>query len=344
MSRFLPRARAGAVALAAVGLVACGTSGDPQSGGPSSAPASAPTEEQGRLSGELWTNPDGHGPVAVREAEAQGRDDEAAALAPLGEQPTATWFTNPGDPYVEVERLSLAAAEAGEMPVLVAYYVPNRDCGSYSAGGAPGVDAYLSWVGSFAAALGDRPAVVVLEPDAVAQAIEGCAGVDPAERYEWLSEAVQILDRQPETRIYVDAGNSTWVTDLPALSDALRRSGLADADGFSLNVANFRATDESAEFGAALSEQLERDGLPGVHFVIDTSRNGAGPPPEDGSPDHWCNPPGRRLGEAPTTSAGLPRVDALLWIKQPGDSDGTCRGAPPAGQWWPQAALELAGD
>jgi endoglucanase len=79
-----------------------------------------------------------------------------------------------------------------------------------------------------------------------------------------------------------------------------------------------------------------------VHFVIDTSRNGAGPPPEDGSPDHWCNPPGMRLGEAPTTSPDLPRVDALLWIKQPGDSDGTCRGAPPAGQWWPQAALELS--
>ena len=74
--------------------------------------------------------------------------------------------------------------------MLVAYNVPGRDCGSYSAGGAAGVDAYLSWVGSFAAALGDRPAVVVLEPDAVPQALVGCPGVDPAAR--WLAERLGV--------------------------------------------------------------------------------------------------------------------------------------------------------
>ena len=207
-------------------------------------------------------NPEGHGPIAVRDAQAQGRADEAAALAPLAEQPAATWFANPGDPFVAVEQLSLAAAESGQLPVLVAYYVPNRDCGSYSSGGATDIDAYLSWVGSFAAALADRPAVVVLEPDAVAQAVDGCAGLDPAARYELLTQAVQILDRQPETRIYLDAGNPEWIPDLPALSDALRRSGIAQADGFALNVSNFQTTEDSAAFGLALSEQLEREGFP----------------------------------------------------------------------------------
>ncbi|WP_371327806.1 glycoside hydrolase family 6 protein [Modestobacter sp. DSM 44400] len=47
------------------------------------------------------------------------------------------------------------------------------------------------------------------------------------------------------------------------------------------------------------------------------------------------------MGEVPTTDPDLPRVDALLWVKQPGDSDGTCRGGPPAGAWSPQAAAEL---
>ena len=38
-----------------------------------------------------------------------------------------------------------------------------------------------------------------------------------------------------------------------------------------------------------------------------------------------------------------PRMDALLWVKQPGISDGPCRpGEPGAGQWWPEYALELA--
>jgi endoglucanase len=35
-------------------------------------------------------------------------------------------------------------------------------------------------------------------------------------------------------------------------------------------------------------------------------------------------------------------VDAYLWIKRPGESDGSCHGGPPAGAWWPDYALGLA--
>jgi endoglucanase len=35
-------------------------------------------------------------------------------------------------------------------------------------------------------------------------------------------------------------------------------------------------------------------------------------------------------------------VDAFLWIKQPGESDGTCNGGPKAGSWWNDIAVELA--
>ncbi|MGK5500715.1 glycoside hydrolase family 6 protein [Streptomyces sp. URMC 125] len=94
------------------------------------------------------------------------------------------------------------------------------------------------------------------------------------------------------------------------------------------------------------------------HFVTDTSRNGRGPwyPETDQYPDpqDWCNPPDRGLGRQPTTRTGDPLHDARLWIKIPGESDGAClrgtegpedpaRGtvAPPAGQWFPEQALEL---
>jgi endoglucanase len=305
-----------------------------------------PAAESGRLTGEeLWLNPEGNGPAAVRQSRAEGRTADAEALAPLADQPTATWIATPDNPYPAVEEISLAAAAEDELPVLVAYNVPGRDCGSYSAGGAAGVDAYLSWIGSFAAALGDRPAVVVLEPDAVPQAVAGCPGLDPAARFEVLAAAVDILDRQPGARVYLDAGNASWVDDLPVLADALRRSGIDSADGFALNVANYETTEASTEYGTELSRVLE-DGAPGgtppAHFVVDTSRNGAGPPETAaGDEGRWCNPPGRALGEAPTTDIDTPRLDALLWIKQPGDSDGTCGGGPPAGQWWPEAAAEL---
>jgi endoglucanase len=319
--------------------VACGGADTPDT-------PETPAAESSRLAGEeLWVNPEGHGPAAVQQAVAEGRTADAEALAPLADQPTATWIATPDNPYPAVEEVSRAAAAEDEIPVLVAYNVPGRDCGSYSAGGAPDVDAYLSWIGSFAAALGDRPAVVVLEPDAVPQALEGCAGVDAAARYQTLGQAVDILDRQPGTRVYVDAGNASWVEDLPALADALRRSGVDRADGFALNVSNYETTEASADYGRRLSRELEAgapEGTPPAHFVVDTSRNGAGPPEDaPGGEGRWCNPPGREVGDAPTTSPDLDRVDALLWVKQPGDSDGTCAGGPPAGQWWPEMALEL---
>jgi len=79
----------------------------------------------------------------------------------------------------------------------------------------------------------------------------------------------------------------------------------------------------------------------GKHYVIDTSRNGNGPYDSSGQ-DAWCNPPERALGQQPTTNTGNPLVDAYLWVKVPGESDGTCRGGPNAGTWWSDYAKGLA--
>jgi endoglucanase len=114
----------------------------------------------------------------------------------------------------------------------------------------------------------------------------------------------------------------------------LRRADVARARGFSLDVANFDATASEMGYGEAIARELPAP----THFIIDTSRNGRGSAPGGA----WCNPPGRALGTAPTTATGSPLVDAYLWIKYPGASDGTCNGGPPAGQWWPSYALELA--
>jgi endoglucanase len=77
-----------------------------------------------------------------------------------------------------------------------------------------------------------------------------------------------------------------------------------------------------------------------AHFVIDTSRNGNGPnsmqafgqPPFNQSAatvtalanGNWCNPPGSGLGLRPTSNTGVPLLDAYLWVKTPGQSDGQC--------------------
>jgi endoglucanase len=105
---------------------------------------------------------------------------------------------------------------------------------------------------------------------------------------------------------------------------------------------------------------LTRNPAEQAHFVVDTSRNGQGPwTPPSGYPDpqDWCNPPDRGLGLRPTANTGNALLDAYLWVKIPGESDGECtRGLGPtgtidpewdivdpgAGQWFPEMALQLA--
>ena len=131
-----------------------------------------------------------------------------------------------------------------------------------------------------------------------------------------------------------------------------------------------------------------------THFVIDTSRNGDGPnnmaeyasAPYDQpssvistlASGNWCNPPASGLGLRPTANTGVPLLDAYLWVKTPGQSDGQCDSAggvrawdysdytqpswpttasaqalfdplwgvddPAAGAWFPQEAIQLARD
>ncbi|WP_299036963.1 glycoside hydrolase family 6 protein [uncultured Pseudokineococcus sp.] len=306
-------------------------------GGPAGTEASSGSALAGST---FYLDPAGPAPAQVEAWRGEGRDADAADLAPLAEQPVATWFSGQQeDPFLAAQELTTAAEAAGEVPVLVAYNLPDRDCGSYSAGGAADADAWFSWLGSLAAGLEDRPAVVVLEPDAVAHALQGCSGESAQERFRMLAAGVDLLQEQEGARVYVDAGHSGWLEDLDELAAALRASGVGQADGFALNTSNFRTTEDSLAYGERLSSRLG-----GARFVVDTGRNGAGPSgAPEGSADDWCNPAGRAIGAAPTADVDSPHADALLWVKQPGHSDGACRpGEPEAGTWWPEQALDLA--
>ncbi|WP_427923122.1 glycoside hydrolase family 6 protein [Streptomyces sp. cg40] len=281
----------------------------------------------------FWTTPDSRAAQQAAAWREDGRTADATLMDRIAARPEAEWLNGPG-PGPVVRARTTAAARAGRLAVLVAYYIPNRDCGQYSLGGAPTAAAYRTWIDEFATALGDRGAYVVVEPDAVAQVVAGCTRVVATDRYALLSYAVDRLKRQPRTHVYLDAGNSGWIPEAWRLVDALKASGVARADGVSLNVSNFQTNKASSRYG----DQLSKD-LSGTHYVIDTSRNGNGP---YSGTDAWCNPPGRALGTPPTTRTDNPLLDAYLWIKRPGESDGTCRGGPAAGQWWPSYALELA--
>ena len=274
---------------------------------------------------------DGNSPAAQQAAAWQGgRPGDADALRKIAGSAGATWFGGwNADVRGNVDELLDRAN--GATPVMVAYNVPGRDCGSYSAGGAP-ASAYGGWISALAAGLGGRKAVIILEPDALAQ-VTCLSAADQNERYQLLANAVSIIKQaDAQAKVYLDAGHAGWI-GAADMASRLNRAGLVKADGFSLNVSNFVGTQESQAYGHLLSAATG-----GKHFVIDTSRNGLGAAQDNA----WCNPDGRALGLRPTTATNDPLADAYLWIKTPGESDGNCNGGPGAGSWWADYALGLA--
>lgn len=374
---------------------------------------------------------------------------DAALILNLITTPVAEWYTQgtPKSVKRDVQTDVNRAAARGDVPVLVAYNIPFRDCAQFSAGGATTVAAYKAWIDGFAAGIGKREAIVILEPDGLGiipwynpygsadgDTLEWCQPAETsqataaADRFAMLNYAVDALKAQPRTKVYLDGTHSAWL-GVGDTAHRLVQAGVARADGFYLNASNYQFTTNSAQYGTWVSQciayattvnpgdfigcpnqywnggplpakiaellgewtgvalsahgewsddsntpELNTSGLnlryanmlgatvPTTHFVIDTSRNGLGPWQYPAAtypdPQDWCNPPGRGVGLRPTADTGDTLIDAYLWIKVPGESDGECtRGLgpagttvdpewgridPAAGKWFPEQALQLA--
>ena len=381
--------------------------------------------------------PDAAGQIARLRQE--GRSSDAALISAMDSVPHAVWLTGgtPSDVQAQVRSTVRAARAAGTVPVLVAYDIPGRDCGHYSAGGTADLASYEAWTDGFAAGLGQDKAIVLVEPDALGSLPSSCgksspdAGLTDADRFSELRHAVSAFQRDSRATVYLTA--SAW-EPAGTMTRRLLAAGVARGQGFFLNVSDFEPTPQVTEYGTWVSECIAMvsdgrnplRGNPGgcasqyspatasdygtwhrtsdwyarhldgaiatTRFVIDTSRNGQGydtmrkyaDPPYDQpsrvvdslTASRWCNPPGAGLGLRPTASTDVPLVDAYLWVKTPGVSDGQCdanggartwdyasyspsgwpQGAqarsrfdplwgvtdPPAGGWFPAQALRLA--
>jgi endoglucanase len=334
-----------------------------------------------------------------------GDNADAKLIRSLVSVPSALWVTA-GTPAQAQATAAAAVKKAKTVAVLVAYNIPGRDCGLYSAGGAQTSADYAAWIDGLASGIGSAKAVVILEPDGLAS-MDCLSPEHQAERLAELNAAVDRLEQQPQAIVYLDGGNSHWQA-VGNISKRLVDAGVGRAQGFFLNVSNYNTTDAETHYGTwvskciAFGQDAEEGGwrlghydwcasqyyspngpvnpddtstwhytdawydgamgtaVPTTHFVVDTSRNGQGPwHPSVSYPDaqDWCNPPGRGVGQRPTANTGVALVDAFLWVKVPGESDGQCnRGIsgsttdpewggirdPAAGMWFPQQALQLA--
>ena len=386
---------------------------------------------------------------AYRQQEAALRDaqqfTQAADLARMVATPQAVWFTSGTPAHVEQQvSVTMNKAQAkGAVPVLVAYYIPGRDCAQYSSGGALTDADYQAWIAAFAAGIGHGKAVVILEPDSLGNMPSDChlpAGTNypftDQGRISDLVAGVSSLEADPNTLVYLDGTHSAW-QQVGNIAQRLVEAGVQQAQGFYLDVSNYQYTSNNIAYGTWISDCIafaqgsgaigsgavepgtyqpetgffngscpnqywnggpatnwtgtamnnyvpwndqvpaavpDPDTVVGIngayagdlasvnatattHFVIDTSRNGDGPNPMTGGSDsdmlnytaapfdqsggtigalqggNWCNPPGSGLGLAPTASTGVPLVDAYIWVKTPGESDGQCDSAGGVRAW-----------
>lgn len=261
----------------------------------------------------------------------KGRIGEADLLREIACRPQAIWFVG-GDPVALTESVRafvLDAERLGKIPVLVFYNAPDHTTLRWGSGVAGG-DGYLRWIRGAADGIGNAEVWVLLEPDAISLAMNYAAADRDTRLVEIRRAAMTLKSAAPRARVYLDGGHSGWrPVNEQVLS--LIAAGLGEADGFFVNVANHRILADELIYAREISARTN-----GAHFVIDTSRNGGGP-----VGDLWCNVTGVALGEQPTRNTGDPAADAYIWVKRPGESDGSCNGGPQPGKFWLEYALDL---
>ena len=219
-------------------------------------------------------------------------------------EPSALWIFNDTDALQYLQRLLKIPAADKAYYLAVQYLIPNRDRGGYSRGGSADSAAYTSAVHRIAQIIGNKPVIVIIEPDEL-------YFEDPD--YELMKIAVKVYRQKcRNAKIFIDAGNPAWLAPKEVVK-RLRKAGIHFADGFSVNVSSFYPTQTCIQYADSIIQSFI-----GKKYLIDTSRNGGRSPRY---PDIY-DPEGIKIGISPSFHTKNPNCLAFLWIKPPGESDG----------------------
>lgn len=292
------------------------------------------------------------------ESSAKASPADAELLRRAVRMPTARWIDSIDAVAAVAPALDAAAAQERRdghavVTTFVLYDLPDRDCASHASGGELAVASggerryqteFIDRIAMAFRAHADQRVAVVLEPDSLANlatnmSIAKCTSADPGYRRS-TAYAIGALSR-PNVSLYLDAAHAGWLgwtknrtRFVEIVSDVLASAGGADKiRGFATNVSNYDTLEEGdlarlepsdpakgeLDYVRLLNESLTAAGIMAKGFVVDTGRNGRkGIRARSGS---WCNVRGAGLGARPQ-AAPTPFVDAYLWIKPPGESDG----------------------
>ncbi|OAQ66252.1 exoglucanase 2 precursor [Pochonia chlamydosporia 170] len=283
----------------------------------------------------------------------------ATAAAAAAKVPSFMWMdTLSKTPLMEQTLADIRAANkkggnyAGQF---VVYDLPDRDCaaaasnGEYSIadGGVAKYKNYIDTIRKIVTTYSDIRILLVIEPDSLANLVTNlnvakCSNAKSA-YLECVNYAITQLNL-PNVAMYLDAGHAGWL-GWPANQDPaaqLYAQVYKDAGspsslrGLATNVANYNAWDISSApsytqgnavydeklFIHALGPLLTSHGWSGAHFITDQGRSGKQPTGQSQWGD-WCNAKGTGFGIRPSANTGDELLDAFVWVKPGGESDGT---------------------
>ncbi|HEY8626546.1 MAG TPA: glycoside hydrolase family 6 protein [Solirubrobacteraceae bacterium] len=286
------------------------------------------------------------GPLSQRISGGQAR--EVHQLEIIASQPEAQRFSifsgggGPGAIFGQVEKILCRnlTADPGSIPIINTYFM-HPALGGCSTAREISAESpvFRRQVGEMAQGIARRPAVTLLELDAIGSSVcmahnGGLPAWEADLRYE-----INQLAALPHTVVYVEAGYSD--ANSPGYTaKILNAIGVRKIRGFFTNDTHMNWTIDEIHWAQQVSAKTG-----GAHFIVNTSQNGNGPkanphPVTQGN-ENLCNPPGRALGPLPTTNTGFGHADAFMWTHPPGNSSG-CGGGPPSGVFFPAYAAGLA--
>ncbi|KAK6525943.1 hypothetical protein TWF281_010985 [Arthrobotrys megalospora] len=328
---------------------------------------------------------------------AKGDAAGVAGAKVLQKTPTFIWLSSIGDiAYLEPQLLDAKADqdanwEQRAIP-LVIYNLPGRDCAALaSAGEIPlGPDAleiyktqYIDPIVAMMRKYNSLRYITVIEPDSLANLVTNmhvpaCAQAAAIYKAGVAYAISQLQDKN--VAVYLDIGHSNWL-GWPAnlqptaklFAEVRKWAGQRTNKfrGFVSNVSGYNAYNSTTpdkiyglgpdnsnwnewRFFKSLTPYLINNDLP-TKFIVDQGRAGVSNIRTYGS--DWCNIDGAGIGTRPTIVTNDCNVDAIVWVKPPGESDGTsdenaarfdatCRGvdafvpSPEAGDWH-EAYIEM---
>lgn len=279
----------------------------------------------------------------------------AAAAAKVADVGSFLWV----DTIANIDRL--AAELETEIPCdhilgVVVYDLPGRDCAAKASNGELKVGELsrykTEYIDKIAALLKSKPNTafaLVIEPDSLPNLVTNSDLSTCQQSAAGYRDGVAYAIRQlnlPNVVMYLDAGHGGWLgwnDNLKPGAQELARAYKAGGSpsqfrGIATNVAGWNAWDMSpGEFSSASDAQwnkaqneklytelfgaaLKSAGMPN-NAIVDTGRNGVQGLREEWG--HWCNVNGAGFGVRPTANTGSSLVDAFVWVKPGGESDGT---------------------